>query len=266
MTTRGVLIFAIDTDTRSYVKMANYCAAKIRQHLNLPVTVVTSGKVDSKLFDKVILTTENKHQQRSVVGKVEQWRNFNRYQAYELSPYDETILLDTDYICNSDQLLKLFELDQEFLCHRERRYLGSHYETVSEKYAKNHDMYWATVVYFKRSPTVEAIFNMIGRIQNNYSHYSRIYGFRPTPYRNDYALSIALNTVYGHCIPSSIEIPWRLVNVEFDTEIELLENQWTILFEKYVDSSTRRYRVTTINQDLHILNKDSLERIIDEIE
>lgn len=262
--TRGVLIFAIDTDTRSYVTMANYCARKIRQHLNLPVTVVTTGGVDPDLFDKIITADLVEPQQRTMAGKTEQWRNFNRHRAYELSPYDETILLDTDYICNSDQLLKLFDLGQEFLCHRTRRYLGAHYETTVEHFARNHDMYWATVVYFKRCQTAENIFAMIRMIQENYGHYSRIYGFRATPYRNDYALSIALNTVYGHITPRSIEIPWSLVNVEFDTEVELDNNKWTISFDRYVDTSMRRYRITTCDQDLHLLNKDALERIINE--
>jgi hypothetical protein len=101
-------------------------------------------------------------------------------------------------------------------------------------------------------------------VQENYSHYSRIYGFRSTPYRNDYALSIALNTVYGHVSPRSIEIPWSLVNVEFDTEVELDNNKWTISFDRYVDTSMKRYRITTCDQDLHLLNKDALERIINE--
>ena len=263
--TRGVLIFAIDTDTRSYSTMANYCATKIRQHLDLPVTVVTTGEVDEKLFDRVITVDFAERQQRTtVVGRVEQWRNFNRHQAYELSPYDETILLDTDYICNSDQLLKLFDLGQEFLCHRTRRYLGAHYESTVEYFARNHEMYWATVVYFKRCAAAESIFSMIRMIQENYSHYSKIYGFRPHTYRNDYALSIALNTVYGHAIPSSVEIPWPLANVEFDTEVELSDDSWTISFERRSGPSSKKYRITTNNQDLHLLNKDALERIIDE--
>jgi hypothetical protein len=173
-------------------------------------------------------------------------------------------LLDTDYICNSDQLLKLFELKQEFLCHRSRRYLGSRYETTVEQYGKNYDMWWATVIYFKRNQTAQAVFDMMNMIQHNYVHYSKIYGFRPTPYRNDYALSIALNTVYGHCIPKSVEIPWRLINVEFDTDIELIDEQWTINFQKHDSEQLKNYRITTKNQDLHLLNKDALEKIIHE--
>jgi hypothetical protein len=262
--TRGVLLFAIDTDTRSYVKMANYCAKQIRCHLNLPVTVITTGGVDRELFDRVITVTPSKKQQRGIAGRTEEWNNFGRHSAYHVSPYDETLLLDTDYICNSDQLLKLFDMGQDFLCHRTRRYLGARHETTTEQYGKNWDMWWATVIYFKRCDYSESVFDMMKMIEDNYGHYSKIYGFRTTPYRNDYALSIAVNTVSGHIDPKTIEIPWTLINVEFETEIKLDNGEWTISFDKQVDSDVRRYRITTKNQDLHVLNKDALDRIIDE--
>ena len=263
---RGILLFAINTEQRSYVTMANYCAKQIRLHLNLPVSVVTNSQVDESLFDEIIVTDPSVPQQRSISGKTESWNNFNRYQAYRLSPYDETILLDTDYICNSDQLLKLFDIDKDFLCHRTRRYLGARSETTVEQYGKNYDMLWATVVYFRRSSVAESIFDMIAMIQENYAHYSKIYGFRTQPYRNDYALSIAVNTVFGHVDSSEIHIPWSLTNVEFETDIELIDGTWTISFDKIVEQERRRYRITTVNQDLHILNKDALERIINELD
>lgn len=263
--TRGVLLFAIDTEKRQYTKMANYCAAKIRQHLNLPVTVVTTGGVDRRLFDQIIVTSPTKNQQRGISGRLEPWKNFDRYSAYELSPYDETILLDTDYICNSPQLLKLFELNQNFLCHKHRRYLGAHWESTIETFGKNYDMYWATVVYFKKSPEANSVFDMMKMIQDNYDHYGKIYGFRSNPYRNDYAISIALNAVYGHTVPGSVEIPWNLVNVEFDTTVKIVDNSvWNINFEREIDSKIKQFRITTQDQDLHILNKDELTRIIDE--
>jgi len=266
MSTRGIILFAVDTESRSYAKMADYCASQIKQHLKLPITVVTTGGVDKTLFDDIIIVKSDRKQQRSISGRTEHWNNFDRYSAYELSPYDRTIVLDTDYICNSDQLLKLFEIDNDILCHRTRRYLGARYESIVEQFAKNHDMWWATVVYFKKNPIAESVFDMMKMIQNNYEHYSKIYGFKSSPYRNDYALSIALNTVYGHVIPSSVEIPWSLINVEFNTQVELSKNIWSIVFEKHVGSELKRHRITTENQDLHILNKDALERIIDDTE
>ena len=258
---RGILLFAINTKDRSYANMATYCSLQIKKYLNLPVTIVTNGKVNSEYFDKVIDTTVTENQIRLISGKTEDWKNFNRYRAYELSPYDETILMDIDYICNSDKLLQLFDLNQDFLCHKTRRYLGSKFETTVEHYGKNYEMYWATIIYFKKNSTTKSVFEMIKTIQDNYLHYSRIYKFSSTPYRNDFALSIALNTVYGHNIPSYVEIPWTLMNVEFDTEVDLVDDIWTIKFNM---KHKGKLRITTKNQDLHMLNKNDLEKIIND--
>jgi hypothetical protein len=119
-------------------------------------------------------------------------------------------------------------------------------------------MYWATVLYFNRSVVAENLFDMMGMIQNNYGHYSHLYGFRPVPYRNDYSLSIALNTVYGHVIPQQIEIPWPLMNVEFATDIKLNDDSAELKFTRRVENQIKNFRITTINQDLHVLNKSGL--------
>jgi hypothetical protein len=37
------------------------------------------------------------------------WNNKGRYNAYELSPYDETIILDVDYVLNSNKLTQVFD-------------------------------------------------------------------------------------------------------------------------------------------------------------
>ena len=52
--TRGILLFAIDTDTKSYTTMAKYCAQKIKEHLNLPVALVTDKDIKDSIFDHVI--------------------------------------------------------------------------------------------------------------------------------------------------------------------------------------------------------------------
>ena len=267
--TRGVVMFARDTEARSYTKMAAYCAKKITEHLKLPVTLITDydAEVDANNFDAIIrVDAETSTQTRKLTGDtpVEAWRNFNRYSAYDLSPYDETILLDTDYICNSDKLLHLFTMDQPFLCHRRRIYLGSQSMTDVETYGRDNEMYWATVVYFKRSPEAESVFRMMQMIQENYDHYAKIYRFPISPYRNDFAISIAIGTVYGHIMTPEVEIPWPLMNVEFTTDIKkITDSSYELGFDKTVDGDSKRYKITTYQQDLHILNKDALVAIIE---
>ena len=261
--TRGVILFAVDTETRSYTDLARYCAAKITKFLNLPVTLVTDKKITDPAFDHVITIDAVQEQTRYINGVSEQWKNFQRYRAYELSPYDETILLDTDYICASDRLLTLFDMNKNFMCHKHRMYLGIQDATVdTEIFGTNMDMYWATVVYFKRSPEAQAIFEMMRTIQTNYQHYAKIYKFT-AQYRNDYAITIAINAVYGHAADNEVEIPWRLINSEFSTHVTSLGNDsYELSFERNIDGIDKRFKITTYKQDLHILNKDALLEMI----
>jgi hypothetical protein len=245
--------------------MAQFCAARINHHLNLPVTLVTDTDYNDSVFDRVINVEATPAQRRSVGGITESWKNFNRWSAYDLSPYDTTILLDTDYICSSPQLLKLLDFKQDFMCHRRRMYIGKQVMTNHiELFGNNIEMWWATVIKFNRSNEARCVFNMMRMIQENYDHYSKLYRFRTSPYRNDYALSIALNTVYGHAIPDEVEIPWKLMNVEFMTDIKQRDaTGWQLEFDRYVDgAATKRFKITTYNQDLHMLNKDALFEVI----
>lgn len=263
---QGVLLFAVDTNTVSYTSIASYCAKKIKQHLNLSVTLVTDSTILNPIFDNVITIDKVDSQERSISGGIETWRNFNRYHAYELSPYDQTLLLDCDYICNSTQLLKLFDFNQNLLCHKRRMYLGSLDPTHEiELFGNNIEMYWATVVYFTKSDESKCVFEMIKMIQHNYDHYAKLYRFNPNPYRNDYALSIALNAVYGHAIPTTVEIPWRLTNAEFNTKIkQLSDNNYELTFNKYINSQQKTVKISTHDQDIHFLNKSDLLTIIEQ--
>lgn len=264
--TRGVLLFAIDTEKKSYTKMAKYCARKIKEHLDLPVALVTDKDIKDSMFDHVINIKSETAQSRVSLstGIKEQWNNFGRYQAYDLSPFDQTVLIDTDYICNSKKLLKLFDINQPFLCHKRRIYLGSQIYSEIEYFGKELEMFWATVIYFDKSNESKCVFDMMKMIQKNYDHYSKLYSFRSSPFRNDFALSIALNTVYGHAIPTTVEIPWSLINVEFDTQVSFKSSHsWELKFNKRVNDKVANYRITTYDQDLHILNKDSLFSVIE---
>ena len=64
-------------------------------HKDLPQTVISDIGDIPKNF-------------RSGYASGSVWYNCGRYLAYNLSPYDETLLLDTDYIVNSNKLLKTF--------------------------------------------------------------------------------------------------------------------------------------------------------------
>ena len=117
---QGVLLFAFNSPKYNYYEMAVATAKRINHFLGLPVTLVTDEESlpqnQTYIFDNTIITTADKTNSREWGV----WMNKGRFRAYDLSPYDETILLDTDYMVNSDKLLKLFELPTDFCCHDSR--------------------------------------------------------------------------------------------------------------------------------------------------
>ena len=108
---KGALLFAFNSPKYNYYDMAVATAKRINHFLDMPVTIVTDTESIPKntnyTFDNVIVTTPGKNNKRDWG----MWINKGRYQAFEFSPYDETILLDTDYMVNSNKLLKTFEFN-----------------------------------------------------------------------------------------------------------------------------------------------------------
>ena len=104
----GAIEFPFNSDKCHYYEMAEFTAKRINHFLDLPVTIVTDEsslpKKSKYKFDKIITTVPDRSNYRDSGI----WINKGRYQAYEFSPYDETLLLDVDYMVNSDQLLKHF--------------------------------------------------------------------------------------------------------------------------------------------------------------
>jgi hypothetical protein len=267
--TRGVLLFAFDTDTKRYTDMAEYCASRVKIHLDLPVTLVSNRKFTSPHFEKIITVGDNETQFRSNISANtrEQWKNFDRYTAWDVTPYDETLLLDCDYIVNSNNLLKLWDTPSAFMCHKTRTWInGREPESNLETFGMQHyPMWWATVVKFDRSDESRAVFDMIKRVQKNNEFYAQLYGYDTTMYRNDYAISIAINTVYGHIEPKEVDIPWSLLNLDAEVhQISLTDNTWTLQYYRDIHDKTRQQRITVRDQDIHVLNKQALLEAINE--
>ncbi len=255
--TRGVLIFAFDNESVRYTEFARWSAARIQQHLGLPVTLVTNATdINRAGFDQVISADAGANGVRDGT-----WFNLGRYRAGQLSPYDETVLLDADYVVNSDQLLTLFGSDQDIVSMREAYDVTNRHDYQDLNFFGRHRMpsAWATVIYWRRSAAADLIFTMMEMIQNHWQHYKDLYGITERRFRNDYALAIASNTVMGHTgiWPS---VPWRMANVDLDCAIHALDQQ---RFEiQYQDQSGRQRRTLINQQDFHVMNKTQLGALV----
>lgn len=264
---RGIVLIAQNTEEIDYVSIAKFTAHRAKKFLNCDVTLITNQEIDNHPFNQVIVT-ESLYQQKRVdsKGNFTPWKNFDRYKVYELSPYDHTLLLDIDYIINSDQLNKLWELDNDFLCHEKSKTI-SRFNLDFENYIGQYklQMLWATVVMFKKSDFSKAVFDMWHMIQQNYIYYAGLYKFNNQLFRNDYALTIALNTVSGHLGYEDNIIKWPLLNSFSDVDVtKLNETEFEFNYQKVVSNSMRPYKLSIKNTDFHCMNKFKLLELINE--
>lgn len=247
---RGVVVFAFNTTTTDYVAIADQTARLIEHNLGLPVTLITDSISTPKFYYDQIICVDNVGNNFINNNSAKQWRNFGRYLAYELSPYDETILLDTDYLVLDNTLLKLFATGFDYkLMHHSHTPNGGLYEMMGET---SLPFVWATIVLFRKTERARLFFNLVGRIQRNYQYYCKLYNVRERNYRNDYAFAIANNIFSGYSLNEHQGIPWAMLTIEKKIQRIML-----------TDSQIRIYHDETATvvpyQNLHVMDKEYLQ-------
>jgi len=197
------------------------------------------------------------------------FKNDIRIKSFELSPFDETLVIDCDYFINNNTLNYCWNQSHDFLIFKEALDLsGYRYDprvhTLSDK---SIDFYWATVFFFRKNKNTEIFFNYLGHIQDNWDYYRYVYQIQNSMYRNDFAFSIAIHVMNGyqegnwaHPLPSKlyyvtdrdILIEYKDASMKFLIEKEKYNGEYTLLKTK--------------NLNIHVMNKFSLSRIFKEVE
>lgn len=262
--TTGALIFAYNNEHIDYLALANWSAQNIRRHLGLPVAVITDQTVPGHYkFEQIVsaaATSEHRRVFQDTPAPVT-WYNTNRTDAYALSPWQQTLVLDADYVVASNQLNTVVNTEEDFVAHQTAYDVTGHPEFDENNYfGRNRmPMSWATVMMFRRSARAEMIFACMTMIKNNWQHYTALYGVNRSTYRNDYALSIAMNIMSGHT-QQYPAIPWSLATVSHEHELTQLGKD-SYRVEYNTQTGQRRY--TTLAQDFHAMGKTHLGAIVD---
>jgi hypothetical protein len=270
MCNSGCVIFAIDNEQFEYTKLADIAAGLVKKYLDIPTTIFSNKKFDSKYAEQVKFISGVKYTERQMYNKVDytsvKWFNHCRPNVYELSPYDKTLLIDADYLVFEDSLKKLFGTDEEFLCYR-----NVFDPTNQNKYAESRlvstfsiQNAWATVCYFTKSEKAEAIFTMMKQVRDNYDYYHKLLGVPQLPYRNDYALAVSLHTLSGYGLNVK-SIPGKMCMTDLETTLEDY-NDRGLVYSYVKDGKT--YRSYLKNTNVHVLGKWDLqsEEILNKIE
>jgi len=282
--TRGVLMYAHNNTEIDYVRIACANALMVQKNLKVPVTLVTdSGTIDwaredlgnkfiDQCFEKIILVDRNYNfknlrnfSDTSFSNKSLQFYNCNHWEAYDLSPYEETLFIDADYLIMSDALSNCWDSVNDVMV-SSKIYspiddCRPYYKTLDDMGIR---MYWATVIFFRKSSLAEHLFSLMRDVQENYPYYKDLYCFSNGMYRNDYAISIAIHVLngYNEVEPVIKELPIPGLLMSWDTcDIHTINgiNDMSVFAEKNNEKGS--YVLTRIKDtDVHIMNKWAINR------
>lgn len=197
---RGVLIFATNTAETDYVGIAEQNARLIKHYMGLPTTIVSAKDTGSNRR----FSTDT--------GTFVEWKNFGRHEAYKASPYDETIILDADYLVFDDSLSKLFSSQFDYLLFDKNRYVNIP-QQPSVMGPHSLPYVWATAVLFRRTERTRLFFDLVAMIKRNYDYYRLLYNVQEGNYRNDYAFAIAHYILNGFNLAPASFAPFPIHTV-----------------------------------------------------
>lgn len=291
---KGVLVFARNNAQMDYTKQAYFLAKRISKYLNLPTTIVTDSRKYmlsefpdcETVFDKIvdivwkeedvtdgaILSNSENHKIRTyydgtMIEKKLEWKNEIRPFAYDVSPYDETILLDTDVVICNDIYLECFKQDHDFLLYKSCTELADiEREDVFRRVSDSSvDFYWATAVFFRKTQTNKIYFDLLKHIHENWNHYNNMFQINSPYYRNDHAFSIAIHIMNGYQEGDFAKTMPGTLYFTTDKSIcwQIKDEDLLLLLEK--ENHKGEYTPMKIkNANVHVMNKFSLNRCIDE--
>jgi hypothetical protein len=238
---RGIVAFAINTNATNYVAIANRTLPLASRVLGLPYTLIT---------EEHLARTWSNNRYDIDTNEFVQWRNLGRNLCYELSPYDETLVIDIDYVVQDCSLLKLFDIPSDYLLQRRARALND--EDIPHLMGAYSLPYvWATVFLFRKTPRAKMFFDLVRRIQENYHYYRELFNVENRIYRNDYAFAMADVILNGFTIKQN-SIPGQLLNIM--QPINSVERQGNQLIIK---DRERAYVIPQMN--FHVLSKAYLQ-------
>ena len=272
--TQGILIFAFNSEGVDYIKMAILSAKRAKKFLNRPVSLVTDSRQylmenfpnDVSVFDKIIDSVDNTTQTKRFYNGTTEftkhvWKNSNRVNSYTATPYDETLVIDSDFIINSSFLSYVWEQPNDFLIYTKHNDLAGWRDTREFDFVSEQSIpfYWATVFFFKKSKQNDSFFSLIKHIKENWVYFVKLYQLNSTKFRNDIAFSIAIHMMNGFTQGNFATSIANKLTYTLDRDFLVKQKEQSMTFLVQAKNSTDEYTlVKTTNLDVHVMNKNSL--------
>jgi len=269
---KGYIVIAQNNDTVDYLEQAYALALnlKLTQSTVSSLTVCVDKKTKAliqpkhkRAFDKIvdIPWTDN--------AENAEWKINNKWKYYYMTPYDETVILDTDMIFPIDVSHWWEHLSSKdvWACTNVKTYRNElvydNYHRLDLKRNKMPNVYTA-FFYFKKSDTATELFKMIQIIFENWERFYFKYmpKGKPDKLSGDVAYSLAMQIlgIEDKCTMDHIQdLPTFIHMKSFVQNIPTseIEEDWTksipTYYKSYKDFKIGNFQIT---YPFHYVQKD----------
>ena len=302
---KGAIFLAYNNEEINYVKLACLSASSVRKHLNLSCSLITDTgslrhferldriQIDN-IFDKIIIDekTDEDYKKDHFYSKYKigntdnirkyydtpystfnsQFKNLTKHNVYNLSPYDQTILFDVDYLVNNDILNLAFNIDAPVQLYKNAQTLKNTKPDHSTDTRLNDvgiPLCWSTVIYFDKSPMSKIFFDMWEHVKENYDYYQSVYKFSTGFYRTDFAVSISMHLLKGFvdCVDDVFaELPASPMKyMAYKDDIARVDKNGIVFFANDYKEEWNNILTYSEGENLHMMNKRAIDRHYDKL-
>lgn len=281
--TKGVVIFAHNNRQVDYARMAIIAGGLATKNLQVPVTLATDNSTVAwmkesniyttamKIFDRIKIVDrpadlQNRKFNDGTNNLIAPFKNSNRSSVYDVTPYDRTLLIDSDFFILTDELNNYWDVDSSILISKKYNdIIGSERIGYHDRYVSDTgiQLLWATKVMFTKNEESKTFFNLVNHIRENYRRYADVYRYDPRMYRNDIAFAVARHLMYGFETDNDYSLPDVFSLPDKDVLYDVTKGNLKFLIspklnDKFIAASVK-------DRDVHIMNKQSIIRNFDKL-
>ena len=302
---KGAIFLAFNNKEINYVKLACLSASSVRKHLNLSCSLITdAGSLEhfekleniqvDKIFENIIIDEKSDEDYKKdhfyskyKIGNTDnirkfydtpyytfnsQFKNLTKHNIYNLTPYDQTILFDVDFLVNNAILNLAFDVNSPIQLYKNAQSLKNVIpENTSDKRLNEGGipLYWSTVIYFDKSPMSKMFFDMWAHVRENYDYYQSLYKFSKGLYRTDFAVSICMHLLKGFndCIDDVFtELPASPMKyMSYKDDIASVDKNGIVFFANNYEEEWNNILTYSEGENLHMMNKRAIDRHYNEL-
>jgi hypothetical protein len=274
---KGILIFAHNSRDVDYALMSLVSAKFAKTNLQVPVSLVvdkftvewmqTSNiyNLSQEIFDQIIeiekpVTQNTRVLNDGYTSKTVPFVNSNRASVWDLTPYDRTLLIDSDFLVMSNRLNEYWDVDSNVMLSPAMQDVRGDRKGVLDSWVSETGipLYWATTVMFTKNNESKIFFDLVDVIRTNYNYFADLFRFNPKQYRNDISFSIAKHMLNGFENRGE-DLPPILTLLDKDLIHSIDKNQLRV----YLNDSMSEDHVVIASikdSDVHVMNKQSIIR------